>query len=98
MVAIVALSAFAAAPSAVAQTALTITSSPPPNGVVGVPYAHAFTTNPVDPPPTFAVTSGALPPGITMPPSGFVAGAPLQAGTFGPTTVCAPAGGRGQRR
>ena len=59
----------------------TITNGPPPGGTVGSVYSFAYTatgTNPI----TFAVTSGALPNGLSISASGAITGTPTQAGTF----------------
>ena len=89
---VVALLGLSTSPGAVGQTTPSITSPPPANAIVGNSYAHQFTSNLPDPPATYSVTSGALPPGVTMSPAGIVSGAPSQAGSFGPTTVCASNG------
>ena len=75
--------------SSVAQTAPVITSAPPALGTVGNGYLHQFQVSPQTPEPTFSVTSGSLPPGVSLSPDGFLTGVPTSAGVFGPTTVCA---------
>lgn len=78
------------APS-VAQTAPVITSAPR-LGTVGNGYLHQFQVSAQQPEPTFSVTSGSLPPGVSLSPDGFLTGVPTSAGEFGPTTVCATNG------
>ncbi len=57
------------------------TSGLPPSPVtVGTPYLHTFTAT-GSPVPTFAVTGGTLPPGLTLSSSGSLAGTPTSAGT-----------------
>jgi autotransporter-associated beta strand protein len=56
-----------------------ITSGPPAqNPVVGIPFAHQFTATGV-PTPTFSITSGTLPAGLTLSPTGLLAGTLLSA-------------------
>lgn len=69
----------------------------PPSGEVGQPYGYAFTTAGL-PAPTFAVTSGALPPGVTIDStSGALSGTPTVAGLYHATiTATNLAGGASQ--
>jgi len=63
--------------------ALTITCGNPPPGTVGTPYDHTFPSAGGTPPLSFAVTSGALPDGLTLnPATGEVTGTPTSVGTF----------------
>jgi hypothetical protein len=77
-------------PNAVQAFSITIdqapafTSAPPPDGKVGTPYSHACAANGT-PPISFAVTSGALPTGLTMSDAGVISGTPSAEGTFGGT-------------
>lgn len=48
---------------------------------VGLPYALPVTAN-GNPTPTYAVSGGALPPGLTMSPSGVLSGTPTMEGTY----------------
>jgi sugar lactone lactonase YvrE len=57
-----------------------ITSGAPPDGAYGVVYSHNYTATGT-PSPTFSVTSGALPNGLTLS-SGSISGTPIAAGTF----------------
>ncbi len=58
---------------------LTITNGPPPNGTVGVAYSFAYTSTGS---PTFSVTAGSLPPGLTLSAAGVISGTPTTAGAF----------------
>lgn len=61
-----------------------ININPPtlPNGVVGTPYIRQLTVSPPET-YTFAITSGALPPGVTLGAvTGTISGIPTTAGTF----------------
>ena len=90
--AVLALWSVAFASAALAQAVPVITSPPPGPGVVGTTYGHQFTSTSVTPAPTYSVTAGTLPPGLTLGESGLLLGNPTQAGSFGPTTVCASNG------
>jgi hypothetical protein len=62
-------------------TAPTFTSSPPANGSVGVAYTHNYTAN-GSPAPTFSITSGAFPAGLTLNgTTGVLSGTPSAGGT-----------------
>lgn len=65
-------------PSTVAPT---FTSTTPPAGSQGTAYSHTCTAS-GSAPITFAVTSGALPTGLTLASSGLISGTPTVAGTF----------------
>ena len=55
----------------------------PPQGLVGGLYAHTFTAAGGNPPYTFAITAGALPPGLALNgATGVVGGTPVSSGTF----------------
>src|SRR6185436_14337505 len=53
-----------------------VTSAPPPNGTVGVPFTFTFTSN-LTPTVTWALASGTWPPGLTLnTSSGVLSGTP----------------------
>jgi Putative Ig domain/Regulator of chromosome condensation (RCC1) repeat len=54
----------------------------PPSGMVGVPYSFQFETTPQQPSPEFLVSSGHLPGGLTLSPSGLLSGTPTAAGSY----------------
>lgn len=66
----------------------TITNGPPPDGTVGVAYDFTYTSTGS---PTFSLTAGGLPPGLTLSSAGAISGTPTTAGTF-PGTVTATNG------
>jgi YVTN family beta-propeller protein len=57
----------------------TITNGPPPNGTVGVAYSFTYTSTGS---PTFSVTAGSLPPGLSLSSAGVISGTPTTVGTF----------------
>ena len=59
----------------------------------GVPYTATFAAGPGLEPFTFAVTGGALPPGLTLAPDGALSGTPLAEGVFAFTVTATDAGG-----
>jgi hypothetical protein len=65
----------------VAAPSTGFTSSPPPGGVVSVPYSFSFTAA-GDAGITFSLTGGALPPGLVLAPDGLLSGTPTTAGTY----------------
>jgi uncharacterized protein (TIGR03437 family) len=66
----------------VTSSTLNITNETLPNAVIGTPYnATALPTGGVAP-YTFALSSGALPPGLTLSPTGVLSGTPTTAGTY----------------
>ncbi len=59
----------------------------PPQGSVGVAYSHTFPAGSGDPPYTFSITAGSLPPGLSLAAAtGIVSGVPTAAGVF-PFTI-----------
>jgi hypothetical protein len=63
------------------SVAPTITNGPPPSLVtVGTPYSFTFTAT-GSPTPTFSLTSGTLPPGITLSSNGVLSGTATSAGS-----------------
>ncbi|MEU7617492.1 fibronectin type III domain-containing protein [Micromonospora rifamycinica] len=80
-------------PASAASSAVTINASPslnfpaPPAGEVGVAYADQLTVTGGTSPFTWSVSTGSLPPGLTLnPTTGLLSGTPTQAGGF-PFTV-----------
>jgi hypothetical protein len=69
-----------------------IVSAPPPVVEVGVPLETTLGTTSVSPRPAFTVSSGSLPPGLTLTTDGRLRGTPLVAGSYGPLTVVADNG------
>jgi kumamolisin len=65
-----------------------ITNGPPPATVaLGVSYKFTYASS-GQPAPTFAVTSGTLPPGITLSSGGTLSGTPTQTGAYSGTVTC----------
>jgi hypothetical protein len=68
------------------STPLTLAPTTLPSGTAGVAYSQAITATGGTGAVTFAVTTGSLPPGLTLTPAGDLAGTPTQTGTT-PFTV-----------
>jgi uncharacterized protein YhjY with autotransporter beta-barrel domain len=66
----------------IAAPAVTLTPATLPNGTAGVAYTQAFGASGGIAPYTFAVSSGALPAGLTLTTGGVLSGTPTAAGTF----------------
>lgn len=64
-----------------------------PNAPIGVPYSQAITSTGGDPPVSFAVVAGALPPGLALAPDGSLAGTPTTTGSYGFTVRASALGG-----
>jgi len=56
---------------------------PLPDATVGIPYNHQLSGTKGCPPYTFKLSSGAMPPGISITSGGNITGTPTQAGTWG---------------
>ncbi|HEU5002696.1 MAG TPA: putative Ig domain-containing protein, partial [Actinomycetota bacterium] len=56
-------------------------ASPPGSATVGAPYSYTFAASGT-PPPTFSIASGALPPGLTLDPTGVLSGTPTGTGSY----------------
>ena len=76
-------------------TCPTITISPPllPIAALGSPYSQMLTAAGGAAPYTFAVTSGALPDGVTLASNGLISGTPTRAGDFSSTIRVTDANG-----
>src|SRR5579859_3807397 len=71
------------APPGTNNTVLTITSSTPlPNGTVGMAYSLTFAANGGMTPYAWSVASGTLPGGLTLGSGGSLTGTPTAAGQF----------------
>jgi len=67
----------------VVATTLAITStSPIPDPVIGVAYSFQLTASGGITPYAWALNGGALPPGLTLSPSGLISGTPTAAGAY----------------
>ena len=69
----------------------TISGTPTSPVTANTPYNFGFTLTGV-PTPTTSVTSGSLPPGITLSSGGVLSGSAITAGSYGPITVTATNG------
>ncbi len=58
------------------------TPSPLTPGAVGVAYSAQINVTPTTPPYSFSITSGSLPPGLSLSTSGALSGTPATAGTY----------------
>ncbi len=68
------------------------TSAPAPSQVIaGTPYTHTFRAK-GEPAPTFTISSGTLPPGLALSPSGVLSGTATNAGSYRNITVTATNG------
>jgi hypothetical protein len=70
----------------VIDAAPAITNGPPVTGAKGYAYSFAYTAT-GNPAPTFTVTGGALPGGLTLSSAGLLSGTPTAAGTFSGTVT-----------
>jgi hypothetical protein len=59
-----------------------VISTPPVIGTVGVPYEHQLRMTTVFPSPAWTVAEGSLPPGVTLSPTGRIAGTPTASGLY----------------
>ncbi|MFN7976421.1 MAG: SBBP repeat-containing protein [Acidobacteriota bacterium] len=58
-----------------------------PSGTVGAPYSQTITGSGGSAPYTYAVTAGALPPGLSLSASGVIFGTPASTGSYGFTVT-----------
>jgi uncharacterized repeat protein (TIGR01451 family) len=68
-----------------------ITSSPPPSARRGMAYSHQFVASGL-PLPSFVLSAGTLPPGLTLSPEGVLSGSATQPGTYQDISVTASNG------
>jgi uncharacterized repeat protein (TIGR01451 family) len=68
-----------------------ITSAPPAAGRRGVTYSHQFVASGL-PLPSFMLSAGMLPPGLTLSTEGLLSGSPTQPGTYDDISVTASNG------
>ncbi len=73
-----------------------ITSGAAPAGVLGVAYSHSFTAT-GSPAPTFAVTAGTLPGGLSLSTAGVLSGMPSATGTFNGTVTATNVAGTSEQ-
>jgi hypothetical protein len=80
-------------------TVITLSPATLPPGAIGVPYVQAITGIGGTPPYTFSVTSGTLPPGLSLGPlTGVISGIPTANGVFEFTITATDVNGcRGSR-
>jgi hypothetical protein len=64
-----------------------------PNGTAGVAYSQSLSQTGALGTPSFSVTAGALPPGVTLSSSGTISGTPTATGTFNFTVTVSDASG-----
>ncbi len=74
---------------------LTVSPNTLANGTVGVAYSDAVAASGGTSPYSFAVTAGALPPGVTLAPGGGLSGTPTAGGTFNFTVTATDSTGAG---
>jgi hypothetical protein len=75
------------------NTPIALSPTTLPNGFIGQPYSQAITAGAGLAPFTFSVSVGALPPGLTLSPTGLLSGTPTATGSFAFTVHVADAGG-----
>lgn len=81
------------APAGPACPAITVLPATLPNGTVAVAYSQILSGSGGTAPYTFAVTSGALPAGLTLTPAGVLGGTPTTAGSSTFTVTATDANG-----
>jgi len=72
----------AAAVLAVGAAAFSVIQEPLPTGFTGQPYTHQFRVRGGNPPYTFNVSSGELPPGLSFSTTGLLTGWPTKTGSW----------------
>ena len=73
--------------------AFTVSPASIPGGTAGSAYSQSLSQTGALGAPSYAVTSGALPPGLTLSASGTISGTPTATGTFNFTTTVSDASG-----
>jgi hypothetical protein len=73
--------------------AFTVSPSSVPGGTAGSAYSQSLSQTGALGAPNFAITAGALPPGLTLSASGTISGTPTATGTFNFTTTVNDASG-----
>ncbi|HPA27817.1 MAG TPA: M6 family metalloprotease domain-containing protein [Acidobacteriota bacterium] len=71
---------------------ITVLPSSLPNGVAGTAYSQTITASGGTAPYTYAVTSGALPGGLTLSPAGLLSGTPSNTGNYNFTVTATDSG------
>ena len=71
--------------------AITVNPASLPSGFITAPYSQTLSASGGASPYTFAVSSGALPPGVTLSSAGALSGAPTTAGEFNFTVTATDA-------
>lgn len=77
----------------VAPPTITVSPDSLPDGAIGSSYSQSITASGGEGPYTFAVTSGALPAGLTLSPDGTLSGTPSTDGSFEFTVTASDANG-----
>jgi hypothetical protein len=72
----------ALAPAGIAQSKPRVITTALPNGTVGVAYSAVLDASGGQPPYTWTIVGGGLPPGLLLSALGTISGTPLAAGTF----------------
>jgi hypothetical protein len=72
---------------------LTVTPSTVPNGTAGTAYNQSLSQTGALGTPSYSVTAGALPPGVTLSATGTISGTPTATGTFNFTVTVSDASG-----
>jgi len=80
-------------PQGLPPPTITLTPTALPNATLGTPYSQTITASGGTAPYTFAVTSGVLPPGLTLATNGTLSGKPTSAGSFTFTVTATDHGG-----
>ena len=78
-----------------ADIPITLSPSTLPNAIVGTAYSQTITASGGQGPYTFSVTSGSLPPGLTLSSTGTISGTPTSAGNFSFTVTATGSNGSG---